>query len=223
MSELDRYRDSESKGWCFGHWVASHAEVNEYPDYPTDEQERLIEILFRLKALFCPCKTCGNHFKEYMDQNPIRTKNRLQLKQWLVEAQNDVNRRCQHDPLPFEQAETIQAWNRSIKWGLVSDDLRSGKLAYTGNNNNKSISKLWFLGSIVFLVGLICYLFFWTILNHHDDNNNNNNSFSKKFNPLNHIHRMNHMNQANVLQPKDIGNSADMQDMHLYERKFVYA
>ena len=125
-----RYFDPNQKGWCAPHWIAFHAEADAFPQHPTDIDKQRVCDYFELKSHFIPCQTCGEHFRQILQNYPVRCNSGLELSQWVVDAHNMVNQRCGHSVMQLEQANEIQHFNRSINWTAVGRDLGSGKLRH---------------------------------------------------------------------------------------------
>ena len=157
LSVPERYYDKNEKGWCFGHWTTSHAEVEQFPDNPTDLDKESIRAYFQGKARFTPCRLCGAHFYQIMQKNPITCNSKEELKKWLIDAHNEVNKTCGHKLLDDQAALSTQKWNRSVKWSLVAQDLQDGKLQYV-ETNYRSLSWIFYILLALLVIGFIFYI-----------------------------------------------------------------
>lgn len=92
-----------SSTWTFLHTTASY-----YPDRPTYSEQYNMEHLLRSVALFYPCRSCGDHFSDYIRENPPRVASRSELERWLCVAHNEVNERTGKEQ--FDCSRSRERW-----------------------------------------------------------------------------------------------------------------
>jgi len=87
------------QAWHFIHCVALN-----YPENPTDEDKDKFKTFFYSLEYILPCPICGYHFKENMNQYPIRLESRAELFNWSVDMHNQVNKINNKIELSYDEA-----------------------------------------------------------------------------------------------------------------------
>jgi hypothetical protein len=75
-----------------------------YPENPTDEDKDKFKTFFYSLEYILPCPICGYHFKENMNQYPIRLDSREELFNWSVDMHNQVNKANNKRELSYTEA-----------------------------------------------------------------------------------------------------------------------
>lgn len=81
--------------WGPALWRFLHASSFAYPELPDEPRQRQMLAFLRGVGDVLPCKTCRDHYREYVDGKltPADVSSRAALVSWLVELHNSVNRR----------------------------------------------------------------------------------------------------------------------------------
>lgn len=74
-------------------WMSLHALADHFPLNPTTEEKTAAVNLIGGYALLYPCEKCRGHMQDYIKNNPIKCRSRIQLVTWLFDFHNDVNER----------------------------------------------------------------------------------------------------------------------------------
>jgi hypothetical protein len=77
--------------WAPATWSSMYAVAYTFPENPTDAQRLAYNQWFTLFKEVLPCRICKEHFAELLKHNPVDTRSRETLTQWLVKAHNVVN------------------------------------------------------------------------------------------------------------------------------------
>lgn len=67
--------------------------VAKYPEKPTPEDRKTLEIFFLSFGKLYPCGDCAKHFRALLKEMPPQTSSRNSAAGWLCEAHNRVNKR----------------------------------------------------------------------------------------------------------------------------------
>ncbi|EPZ34491.1 augmenter of liver regeneration [Rozella allomycis CSF55] len=105
--------DSKELGahtWTYLHTMAAY-----YPEKPTSQQEKDMQILLEKFSKFYPCGYCADHMQQYLKQDPPRTKSRTDLSMWMCEMHNEVNDRL-GKPI-FDCSKVFERWKNRPKDG----------------------------------------------------------------------------------------------------------
>lgn len=81
----------ELNEWGPNAWKFLHAVTFAYPETPSIRMQQKAKTFFESLGDMLPCKKCGFHWKQQLQQHPVATKNREALSRWLVMAHNQVN------------------------------------------------------------------------------------------------------------------------------------
>lgn len=63
------------------------------PNNPTPEDKKAVEDFLNSISKIYPCKICSKHFKEMLQENPIKYNTREELVFYLCGLHNNVNER----------------------------------------------------------------------------------------------------------------------------------
>lgn len=74
-------------------WLTLHAVADHFPIHPTTDEKTAAMNMISAFALLYPCVKCKGHMQDYIRQNPVTCKTRIQLVTWLFNFHNAVNRR----------------------------------------------------------------------------------------------------------------------------------
>lgn len=79
--------------WGPHFWFTLHTISFFYPEYPTSTDMRNYKEFFERFALFIPCSSCQQHYKQFLKQYPIDgyLDSRDSLSRWVVYLHNKVN------------------------------------------------------------------------------------------------------------------------------------
>jgi len=80
------------KGWFLLHLISGN-----YPEFPDEHDQKNMDIFLKLFAQYYPCKECGAHFYEMLEENPVRASSRKEFMYYLCDLHNQVNKRL-HKP-----------------------------------------------------------------------------------------------------------------------------
>lgn len=76
-------------------WKFLHTVTAKYPDKPTPEDRKTLELFFLTFSKLYPCGDCARHFRSLLKEMPPQTSSRNAAAGWLCEAHNRVNKRLQ--------------------------------------------------------------------------------------------------------------------------------
>ena len=77
--------------WGPAGWTFLHAISFGQPKAPNTKQAGHIRQFFTALGHVLPCKRCGEHYRKFIDENPIPADDREQLTRWLVRLHNNAN------------------------------------------------------------------------------------------------------------------------------------
>ncbi len=78
--------------WGGKAWKFIHSIADGFPENPTTEQLNSAHQFFSNLHFMLPCQKCCVHCKENLKKNPPNFKNKEELKKWLIDFHNDVNK-----------------------------------------------------------------------------------------------------------------------------------
>jgi hypothetical protein len=94
-------------------WKTLHAVSFNYPEKPTDEERKNYIDFFRSLAKVIPCPSCGVHFDEFLNENPIQATDRESLSKWVYEAHANVNKMSNKPNPPYEEVRKMYSeWDK---------------------------------------------------------------------------------------------------------------
>ncbi|PHH80056.1 hypothetical protein CDD83_3798 [Cordyceps sp. RAO-2017] len=71
--------------------------VAKYPEKPTAEERKTLELFFLTFGKLYPCGDCARHFRGLLKQMPPQTSSRNAAAGWLCEVHNRVHKRLKQD------------------------------------------------------------------------------------------------------------------------------
>ncbi|RCI09394.1 hypothetical protein L249_3668 [Ophiocordyceps polyrhachis-furcata BCC 54312] len=74
-------------------WKFLHTMVAKYPEKPTPEERKTLQLFFVYFGQLYPCGDCARHFRGLLKQIPPQTGSRNSAAGWLCEVHNMVNKR----------------------------------------------------------------------------------------------------------------------------------
>ncbi|KJZ73013.1 hypothetical protein HIM_07585 [Hirsutella minnesotensis 3608] len=74
-------------------WKFLHTMVAKYPEKPTPDDRKTLELFFLSFGRLYPCGDCARHFRGLLKEMPPQTSSRNAAAGWLCEAHNRVNKR----------------------------------------------------------------------------------------------------------------------------------
>ena len=77
--------------WGPGLWRALHAISFTYPVSPGEKIKEEYANFFHSLVHVLPCPACRQHFKQFISSNPVDTRNRDSLIEWVWKAHKNVN------------------------------------------------------------------------------------------------------------------------------------
>lgn len=77
--------------WGPAGWTFLHSITFGQPEHPNAEQAKHIRQFFTSLGYVLPCKRCGEHYRQFVEQNPIPADDREKLTKWLVRLHNNAN------------------------------------------------------------------------------------------------------------------------------------
>lgn len=77
--------------WGPGLWRALHAVSFTYPVNPGEKTKEEYANFFHSLINVLPCPGCRQHFKQFISSNPVDTRNRDALIEWVWKAHKNVN------------------------------------------------------------------------------------------------------------------------------------
>jgi hypothetical protein len=120
-----RYYDPKHKGWGHAGWVFLHSIADSFPENPSLEERRHVEVFFtQCLPRLLPCSFCNAHLSEEVLKNAIDSSSGKNLSYWLYRIHNNVRKRTGEPEFTMEQCQKEQEWNRSINWAEVVKDLK---------------------------------------------------------------------------------------------------
>ncbi len=75
-----------------------------YPNNPTEADKKNYLNFFKSLQDVLPCPICAEHFKEQMEQYPIRLENTESLFRWTVDIHNKINKENNKNVLSYDEA-----------------------------------------------------------------------------------------------------------------------
>ncbi|KAF4583239.1 ERV2 protein-like protein [Ophiocordyceps camponoti-floridani] len=76
-------------------WKFLHTMVAKYPEKPTPEDRKTLQLFFMAFGKLYPCGDCARHFRGLLKQMPPQTGSRNSAAGWLCEMHNQVNKRLE--------------------------------------------------------------------------------------------------------------------------------
>jgi Rps23 Pro-64 3,4-dihydroxylase Tpa1-like proline 4-hydroxylase len=86
-------------------WASIHLMTYVYPDKPSEERKRSIQLLLENICINLPCPLCSSHCQAFMKQYPPKIESREDLKRWAFDFHNSVNKRTGKRELSYQEAE----------------------------------------------------------------------------------------------------------------------
>ena len=114
-------------------WSFLHACSFAFPEKPSDDQKKAFEDLLNALKILVPCPECREHYCEYITGSPAPLGCGDDLKAWLVEFHNNVNRRVGKQE--FSYADAVKTYSEEPEQTAVKEN-------YGSNCPGKS-SGLW--------------------------------------------------------------------------------
>lgn len=134
MNILEKYHDPKNKGWGFTGWVFLHSIADSFPENPTPDDRKYVELFFtQCLPRLLPCSYCNAHLAEQVVKNTIDTSSGNNLSNWLYSLHNDVRSRMGHPTLSMQDCQKEQELFRSINWTEVVKDLKNACNIHQGD------------------------------------------------------------------------------------------
>ena len=89
-------------------WAVLHSIAAAFPAIPTEEEKKTIENFLFSFAQVYPCKICGKHFNEMLQNYPIKIKSREDLVFYFCDLHNKVNKRLGKPE--YDCMKTFEIW-----------------------------------------------------------------------------------------------------------------
>lgn len=91
-------------------WTLIHSIAANYPQNPTDNEQRHAKNFLKAIGKLYPCKYCRRHFDKYISTNPPDLSSRDQFVLWACGAHNAVNRRSGKKEFPCRVSNLDARW-----------------------------------------------------------------------------------------------------------------
>lgn len=91
-------------------WTYLHTMAAYYPENPSAKLQASMPSFIHTFAEIYPCESCRDHMIQYVEKNPPRVKNNIELSLWFCEFHNDVNRTLGKPPVPCNAKYLIERW-----------------------------------------------------------------------------------------------------------------
>ena len=90
-------------------WKLIHCTAQGYPDNPTEEDKHNFKSFYYRLPYILPCSMCKDHFIDELRNNPIEEhlSSRKNIKKWLYNLHNIVNKRLNKQVLSYKDADKI--------------------------------------------------------------------------------------------------------------------
>ncbi|KAI1004311.1 hypothetical protein K3495_g3901 [Podosphaera aphanis] len=73
-------------------WKLLHSIMAKFPDKPTEEDSKALEVFVHLFARLYPCGDCARHFQKILEQFPPQVASRSTAAVWACHVHNQVNK-----------------------------------------------------------------------------------------------------------------------------------
>jgi hypothetical protein len=126
-------------------WISLHTITLNYPDNPSQCQQKMIREFFWNLQYVLPCEMCRNHYAEMIRTHPPDTKNKKSLVYWLIDRHNQVNERLGKRIYTYEEVlkKYQDLYNQKDKlnaiFELSKETDQLGVSCSENQNNNKNI------------------------------------------------------------------------------------
>lgn len=91
-------------------WTLIHSIAANFPEEPTENDQRYAKLFLKSIAKLYPCKRCQHHFDKYLAASPPDVSSRNAFVVWACDAHNDVNRRNGKREFPCQMPALEQRW-----------------------------------------------------------------------------------------------------------------
>jgi hypothetical protein len=168
-NEIAFAKDGRGNYFCL--WKTVDQFARNYPEsHPTAEQRANAIAFFTSFTDAIPCPDpCRVHYREWLSRYPIENylDSRIQLRHYVHDMHNEVNRRTGKRILSFEEADAIQDFNGNLDLTGISNEIWKAKHVPPNNcgcQKRKSPSKgsWWPAGLLLFIFvggGLLLFCF----------------------------------------------------------------
>lgn len=89
-------------------WALLHTIASSFPSIPSEEERKNAENFLVSLASVYPCKICGKHFKEMLQNYPIKDSSREEFAYYLCDLHNKVNIRLGKPE--YDCRKTFEIW-----------------------------------------------------------------------------------------------------------------
>merc|ERR1711971_799757 len=96
-----------------GTWALLHSMAAWYPDKPSENDQISMNNFIQGLAKFYPCTYCAEDFRVNIEKEPVKTKSRVDLCQWLCEQHNDVNKKLGKKQFPCDMGSLDERWRKN--------------------------------------------------------------------------------------------------------------
>ena len=88
--------------WAHKLWSVMHAVSFTFPLNPTNEDVEAYRSFYESLARTIPCRICGAHFGQIIQEHPVDTRSMTQLSKWVVDAHNIVNKKLHKQEMSYQ-------------------------------------------------------------------------------------------------------------------------
>ena len=89
-------------------WALLHSYASSFPLIPSEEDKKTAENFLVTLASIYPCKVCGKHFKEMLQNFPVKCSSREEFAFYLCDLHNKVNIRLGKPE--YDCRKTFEIW-----------------------------------------------------------------------------------------------------------------
>jgi hypothetical protein len=156
-------------------WRGLHAITFDYPDTPSENQQRAAIALFESLQELLPCAACQKHYTGELRAHPVRSavQGRDDLSKWLVDLHNRVNARLGKASMPYEQVRNEYLdCDMTCTADVAADDTAACcaapaathppvRVALQASNSWTRQSEPWVMAAAAFLLGGLIVASIW--------------------------------------------------------------
>lgn len=107
--EKKKNKHAQPSVWGSHAWNLLHCIVMTYPKRPNPTRQKEMRDFIHSFGKVLPCRLCRKNFAKYIQEHPVQVGTRIQLRNWIIDLHNSVNKRLGKPILTLEEAlESIQ-------------------------------------------------------------------------------------------------------------------